>query len=231
LQEIIPADWLDRVLGEQHLASAIRYPVTTFLLRDYIAENGSLPPSDYALFQALYRKLEPVEALNLQAKAWDLFGRNAKSFSPDDALTDEFCRVAVSANVLTPLAQSGKVDYRFVHERIHRFLVALFLDRQDPQPLDVWHGKLAPGFGKGYWADVLEFMAAKRAVEETNSSFEHSRYASFIREAAVFAPHVFAERLYEQYQRYAAAGMITVDPSFDSWAAGFMTAFTASSRN
>ena len=119
----------------------------------------------------------------------------------------------------------GKDDvlYRFIHERVNRFFVARHLACQDDFTLAKWHEKLDSGFGRVYWADVIEFLGATHALSELGIDARTRSYTSFLREAAEFEPRVFSDRLYGQYQRYRDAGEVSSDPGFQDWAASFLT--------
>jgi hypothetical protein len=93
-----------------------------------------------------------------------MFQRNAQHFATDDTLSKVFCDEAVSRSVLTRHVEGNQSHYRFVHERVHRFFVARHLVRQDSQDILTWHARLAAGFGRSYWADVLEFIGAIHAA-------------------------------------------------------------------
>ena len=103
--------------------------------------------------------------LNLEHQAWELFKTNSQQFKMDDRLPSEFCEKAVREGVLTRRPGGGEEFlYRFVHERVHRFFVAGYLGPQDDFSLSEWHEKLEPGFERVYWADVIEFLGAIRAL-------------------------------------------------------------------
>jgi hypothetical protein len=84
---------------------------------------------------------------------------------------------------------------------------------------------------------VLEFLAASLAVDcdgsgeaESSAPNRTVRYTRFLREAAEFAPKVFSERLYGQYQRYRAESRIDGDALFQDWAAAFLADIVSGKR-
>jgi hypothetical protein len=223
LAKIIPDGWLDAVLEASFLSTAAKLPITALLLGNYISHRGELPKSDYAIYSNLSDGLNQSEALNLEQQAWDLFRNNEQQFKADARLTEDFCETAVNRNVLTRRSAGKDVSYRFVHERVHRFFVARYLVRQDETSLSKWHEKLDPGFGRGYWADVIEFLAATYAHSTQEIGCRTQTYTSFLRVAGSFVPRVFSDRLYNQYQRYRDAGEVLTDSDFQDWAASFLT--------
>ena len=232
LMRVLPPEWVERVLGASHLSAVIGLPITAVLLGKYIEANQDLPASDFAIYSGLSERLENIGLINLESKAWELFKSNGQQFKTDERLTVEFCEDAVTKSVLTRRAGSSinEVFYRFLHERVHRYFVACYVARQDPIPLPEWHAKLDPGFGKVYWADVLEFLGAMHALSNEEIGVRTTRYTSFLQEAAQFAPKVFAERLYGQYQRYRDAGEVEVVPEFQDAAATFLAEMVSGRR-
>jgi hypothetical protein len=207
LERVIPAEWVDRVLSASYLAPVAGLPITAFLLGKHISRFGKLPASDFAIYKSLCDGLDPNQILNLENQAWELFRSNSQQFKTDDRLTEEFCEEAARNGVLTR-RHGGKEEflYRFVHERVHRFFVARSLDRQDDFWLAKWHEKLEPGFGKVYWADVIEFLGSTRALSPLRIEERTRAYTAFLREAAEFEPRVFADRMYRQYRHLPRRG-------------------------
>ena len=230
LAEIIPDGWLDRVLGAPHLSAVVGLPITAMLLGRYIKLYQKLPPSDFAIYSSLGDDLNPNQALNLEEQAWNLFRTNDQQFKADAHLTQVFCEAAVESNVLTRSSAGKEVGYCFIHERIHHCFVARYIIRQDETSLSKWHEQLAPGFGKDYWANVIEFLAATRAHSKDEIVKRTHEYTSFLRGAANFAPRVFSERLYGQYQRYRDAGDVLTDSDFQDWSAWFLAEIVAGKR-
>ena len=230
LERILPTGWADRVLQASYLSPIAGLPITALLLSKYISRNASLPATDFAIYTSLCQDLDQNETLNLERQAWDLFKSNGQQFKADGRLTEEFCEDAVRKGVLTRRSVGKEAFYRFVHERVHRYFVARYLVRQDELTLSKWHEKLDPGFGKAYWADVIEFLAATYAFLEKGIDARTRTYTSFLREAAEFAPRVFSERLYHQYQRYRDAGDVSRDPAFEDWAASFLAEVVSGKR-
>jgi hypothetical protein len=222
LERILPEGWVDKVIDSPHLSTVIGLPITAFLLSKYIARNRMLPASDFAIYTNLREGLNPVEVLNLDEKAWVLFTDNGQQFKPDDHLTAEFCEAAVRANILTRRSSGTDTFYRFAHEKVHRFCVACYLSRQDGFKLAEWHTKVAAGLGKRYWADVIEFMGATRALAGGSVTQRTLAYTGFVREAAEFSPESLADRLYRQYQRYRETSDLAADQEFQDWAARFL---------
>ena len=231
LRNIMPEAWLERVMNAEHLRNVVGLPISAFLLAAYIGRHNSLPSSDYAIYSSLSDLLEPDQAQALERTAWELFKTNRQIIRTDDRMRPEFCELAVGDNILTRVSDEDgkKILYKFVHERVARFFVARHLAREENRTLAEWHAQLEPGYGKGYWADVLEFLAASFAVDsdgsaeaESSTANRTARYTGFLREAAEFAPKVFSERLYGQYQRYRAEGWIEGDALFQDWVAAFL---------
>jgi len=230
LKDIIPEGWLDLVLGASHLSAVIGLPITAMLLGRFILRYNKLPSSDFAIYSSLDDDLNTNQALNLEQQAWNLFRTNDQQFKADAHLTEVFCEAAVKSNVLTRRSAGEEVFYCFVHERIHRFFVARYIVRQDETSLSTWHEQLAPGFGKDYWADVIEFLAATYAHLDDEIGRRTQAYTNFLREAATFAPRVFSERLYSQYQRYRDAGDVLAASDFQDWSAWFLAEIVAGKK-
>jgi len=239
LRKIMPEAWLERVVNAKHLSNVVGLPISAFLLATYIQRHNSLPASDYAIYSSLSDSLEPEQAQALERTAWELFKCNRQIIRTDDRMRPEFCELAVGDNILTRISDEDgkKILYKFVHERVARFFVARNLAREENTTLAEWHAQLEPGYGKGYWADVLEFLAASFAMDscefgEAEFSLQRMtrRYTTFLREAAEFAPKVFSDRLYGQYQRYRAEGRIEGDALFQDWAAAFLADIVSGKR-
>jgi hypothetical protein len=230
LKAILPAGWLDPVLKTSHLSPVAGLPITALLLSNYISRHSCLPASDFAIYSSLCEDLDQSQTLNLEQVAWELFKSNGQQLKANDRLTEEFCEDAVRKSVLTRRSGGKEILYRFVHERVHRFFVARYLVRQDELALSKWHEKLDPGFGKAYWADVIEFLAASYALSGQEVDARTRRYTSFLREAAEFAPRVFSDRLYGQYQRYRDASEVSPDPDFQDWAASLLAEVVSGKR-
>ena len=73
--------------------------------------------------------------------------------------------------------------------------------------------------GRAFWADVLEFWGAMKAMQPHEGGKVHVKYGEFLKEVAAFEEITFAERLYPQYERFRDTGEIPQDPLLESWAA------------
>jgi len=223
LKKILPQVWVDRILDSPHLSEVAALPITALLLGAYVSRQGSLPPSDFAIYTNLREGLNPNETMNLEQKAWLLFTDNSQQFKADDRLTAEFCEAAVHNSILTRRPSDAGAFYRFVHERVHRFFVACYLARQDGFEFVEWHARLDRSLGKRYWADVIEFLGATHALSDESIDSRTLAYTEFVRRAADFAPEILADRLYPQYIRYRENGDLATDQEFQGWVASFLT--------
>jgi hypothetical protein len=222
LGKVLPEGWVDRVLDAPYLSGVAGLPITSFLLGAYITRHADLPPSDFAIYSSLREQLSPNDSMTLDQRAWEMFMVNGQLFKSDDRLTEELCEFAVRSSILTRRSVGDQVNYRFVHERVQRFFVACYLERGDDLDFAKLHKKLDPRFGRVYWSDVIEFLGEAQANARQPIVQRTSAYSSLIRKAGKFAPEVFADRLYPQYQRYRDAGVLATDAALQDWAARFL---------
>lgn len=230
LGQLLPGGWLSDVLKADYLGNVIRLPETSKLLARYIEANHKLPPSLLAIYEDLCAPIiGKSKMLNLEQVAWQCFCTNTDQFDPSDAVpADEICDPAVESGLLTRRQEGKRAAYRFAHERVHRYLVARYLVRQDTKPLEEWDAKVATGLDRRRWADVLEFWGAMIAETPGGASKASQDYRRFLKSVAIFEHTIFAERLYPQYERLRDAGQIEADVLFERWAASQMAKAIAS---
>jgi hypothetical protein len=223
LRQILDEQWVDRVLASPYLAEISRLPFTAQLLARFISRNQQLPHNELEIYDDLRTGLDAGPVLNLESAAWELFKGNETEFPPAPKLPKEFCDAAVETGVLTRRARDGKDSYRFVHERIHRLFVAIYLERQEEQRLAEWHKVVISGLGRGYWTDVLDFWGQiKGRLASHGGVGEKQAYLDFLRKVAGFSQPIFAQRLYIQYDRLCRSCPGLVDQKFIAWAALFL---------
>lgn len=220
LCKILEAIWVEKVVESPYLTEIARLPFTARLLAGYIRRNESLPRTELDIYEDLRTGLDPGLLLNLEEAAWAAFKAHEVELSAGPKLPAEFCDAAVTQGILTRRAREGKQSYRFVHERIHRLLVANYLERQDECPLEDWYKEVTPGLGRGYWIDVLDFRGQiKGRLALLGGAAECRAYRLFLRQAAVFSRPIFTQRLYLQYDRLCRTFPELDDPDFVHWAA------------
>ena len=232
--ERLDLNWIDAILESAHLKEVVRLPETAKLLTRFIVQNKRLPDYSLAIYDDLRNLLtERPEMLNLEKIAWDLFKANDFNFTSSNRLPSDFCEEAIDVGVLTrrtgdTVIEVGNapnfhsVEFRFAHERIHRFLVAYYLDRQDPKPLEDWHADIRADLGREYWADALEFWGEIQGHRSSKQADSLNAYKEWLKEAAKFQRSIFASRLWPQYSRLYDSCEISGDGEFEKWAADFL---------
>ncbi|MDJ0764441.1 MAG: hypothetical protein QNJ97_15805 [Myxococcota bacterium] len=224
LKKILPENWLEVVLKAEHLTDLSQLPQSSKLLAKYIERNGELPPSPLDIYEDLCTPIASnPKLLNLEEEAWKRFCDNQDQFNPSDALPDEeICLPAVDSGLLTPRQKGDNLSYKFSHERVHRYLVARYLSRQDQKSLMDWNIDVKPGLGRRYWADTLQFWGAIIAERVRLNRSKPSSYIEFLREVAEFEYTMFADRLYPQYERLRDSKRIECDTMLERWAANLL---------
>ena len=220
LTELFGEDRVHEILDHPMLSGMVQLPYTAQLVAGFLKRHGHLPATELDLYRDLLAGLGHSPLLNLEEAAWQRFKDNEAELKPTGGIPSEFCESAVEAGVLSRRMRGEETSYRFAHERIHRFLVASWLDRQERKALIEWYKNLQPGLGRGYLGDVLDFwgqMWARRALQSQGA--EAPKYVDFMKEVADFKLAIFAQRLYPYYDRLRNSELLPADPSFTAWAA------------
>ena len=224
LKQLLTPTWVDQLLAAKHFADLAQLPYTAQLLAIFINTNQKLPELRLDIYRDLRKNLDAdSQILNLEELAWTLFTQNAKSFTVETKIPEDLCSMAVRDGILTRVSEA----YRFRHERIHRYFVACYLDRQDEQSLEKWHENIASGLGRDYWADVLELWGELYAERASTNHVAIPLYYDFLREVAAFRAQIFAERLYPQLERLYTTGTLEEDTAFLRWAASKLAPLAA----
>ncbi|MFC1574155.1 hypothetical protein ACFL30_03135, partial [Candidatus Latescibacterota bacterium] len=210
LADILPANWVDQILAQNYLSQIVALPYTAQLLAQFIKKNDELPLFRVDLYDDMFGSLEELadrdglKAMvpNLYDNAARLFFRNCIFFDDDDRVPSQLCTRAIEAGVLTRTvvesAKGVRTNYRFAHELIHRYCVALYLDRQEKSELDTWHSQVEPKQLKTYWENVLDFWGELQARRVSRSEAPIESYESFLRDTAEFSSDIFSRKMYLQ---------------------------------
>jgi hypothetical protein len=214
LLRLLSAEWADRLLQASHLQDAVGLPQTARLTAHFIQRAGRLPAAQVEVYQDLRAQLPPGgERLSLDEAAWELFRENAILLPTDGRLSAPFLAKAVEAGVVTTMAVDGSQRHRFVHERVHRYFAACYLDSQDGRPLEEWHAELGRRLPRVYWTEVLELWSEVYAVQVQERRAPVSRYEDFLRAVGTFDGTIF-RGVYRQADRFAATGVIALSSAF-----------------
>jgi hypothetical protein len=192
---------VDAITADRALSRVAELPHTARLLADFVQSTGRTPSSVLEVYATLRDRLAD-SAAPLERLAWTLFKTNRTLFDCGEPMTPQGCDDAVDHGILTRVAERGQVRFRFSHERMHRFFVASFVDRQPARALADWQRELAPELPPEHWVDVLEFrgeMLASRVADRGVTQYE-----AFLREVARFSPQSFA-RVYRGAERLSSA--------------------------
>jgi len=229
LTKLMPEEFSQKLLESDYLKDLAGLPQTAELLASYVKRHNTIPPLRLDVFRNLRTNLETKysgELLNLEYMAWELFQKNEKPFEFTNALPEEFCDSAVIEGILT---KTGR-KYRFRHEIIHRFFVAMYLWSNDRQPIEKLHQQLGKGIGKESWNNTLEFLGefyAEKAVE--NETFAGTYY-QFLEETANFSIIIYAESLFPQLARLYTLDWLKKDLKFIFWSVQKMAPIAANAK-
>ncbi len=219
IEKILPEGWFERVWNDEQLKMLARLPASAELLARYIRANNALPSSLLGIYEFLCLPIADKSAfLNLQEMAWQLFCRNEDQFHDSNAIPkEELCEPAKAAGLLSIRQSKEKTLYKFNHDRIHSYLVARYLVRQDRRPLKEWSALTKSSHG---WADVLEFWGLMIVEHQSQSEEDVSPYIDFLEESELFgSKSTIFKRLYSQYMRLRDSQKIEADISFERWVA------------
>lgn len=214
LLHLLPAEWVDRLLGSIHLGDAVRLPQTARLIAHFVRQFGRLPDATVEVYESLREALPTGdERLNLEVAAWTLFRDNSVVIPEAERLSDAFLAKAVEAGVLTALVTSGQRRHRFVHERVHRYFVACHLAGQPHRMLDEWHRDLREGLPRTYWREVLDLWSEIYALSVHAGRASVSGYEDFLRQVGAFDVEIFRD-VYRQVDRFATTKLVTPSAGF-----------------
>ncbi|WP_426672046.1 hypothetical protein ACPPVU_12505 [Mucilaginibacter sp. McL0603] len=196
-------------------------PFTTTLIAEYIVNNnGNLPITRLTIYKELIEKLkDELQFINLKKKAWSMFCENSQNLEPDnsvDNIDSQFLETAKNEKVLTVYIVQGKKYYRFIHERIFRFIVTYHLYGQNKFPdMEELHNKLNNGQDKLYWVDVIEFWGEFLSEDANTLSAGTNKYKDFLVEIGSFEPLILKKRLIYQWKRLKSKHPELIDREFE----------------
>ena len=219
LESIIPAKMVESILKEEHLKSIIDLPQSAQLLADYIAKWQKLPGSASDVYEFLIPHLESRERGNVERQAWELFLSGERQFLPSNAMPEsDVCSMAVRSGLLTRRREGAATVFRFVHDRVHSYLVACYLLSTRTDAVTSWIEE-SRSRDRRVWDDVLEHCAGLIADKKHQYLYESGHYIGFLKDVADVYIDVFRERLYRQYLRLVASKRFDRDIEFESWSA------------
>ena len=219
LESIIPAGMVKSILDTQHLKAIVDLPQSAQLLANYIGKWQRLPDSASEVYEFLIPQLGSRERGNLERQAWELFRSGERQFRPSNSLPEsDVCSMAERSGLLTRRKEGGVTVFRFVHDRVHFYLVACHLLSTRTDSVASWIEESGSS-DRRVWDDVLEHCAGLISDGKHQYSYESGRYIGFLKDVADVYIDVFRERLYRQYLRLVASKKFDRDIEFESWSA------------
>jgi len=227
LLQIISEKYVNNILDESYLRQVASLPYTAQLLANFIEKNKKLPYFRIDLYEDMFGHLEKLaerdgmKALlpNLYLKAADLFFENGIYIIDDEKLPKQFCNIAVDAGILTRIVASQTTHYRFAHELIHRYCMAVYMHNQPKIPLDEWHQKCQAGQQRIYWTNVFDFLGELQVRQIIRGEISLEYYQNFLRDTAAFSHQIFSATMYLQADRFQSAKLIQLNHDFVAWSA------------
>lgn len=220
LEKVIPKEWQQEVLRASHLKSIASLPQSSLLLARYIRDNGSIPDAANDVYYELCKEfVRDGRIESLEEQAWEMFRGNREQFQTSDAIPEEeVCQPGVESGLLTLReTKKGRV-YKFSHGRIHSYMVARFLYRQEHRLSIGWCEEIEGRIAVSRKDDVMELLAEMISEGTFRGGEAENDYYKFLTDAARFQRGVFEDRLYPQYKRLQAAGRVGTSERVESLA-------------
>ena len=206
-------------MAAEHLKAVVDLPQSAQLLADYIAKWQKLPDSAsdvYEFSDPVCRAPGPRE---FGTSAWELFLSGERQFLPSNAIPEsDVCSMAVRSGLLTRRRDGGVTVFRFVHDRVHSYLVACYLLSTRVDAVASWIEESRSNDLR-FWDDIFEHCAGLIAERKYQYLYKSRPYIGFLRDVADVYIDVFRERLYRHYLRLVAAKRLDRDIEFESWSA------------